>query len=121
MAVLTPERAERPWRGADHVYVTHKAREQLASSQIWYHLGGWSEDGDTYETQEYLFGEELELFWSDIIGPGEYMRAKIVGNLDSIKGEWQTITIDAHRTVVIMYKNGSQKTLKSPFAEDSKA
>ena len=121
MAVLAPERAERPWRGADHVYVTPKAREQLASSHIWYHLGGWNEDGDTYETQEYLFGEELELFWSDIIGPGEYMRAKIVGNLDSIKGEWQTITIDAHRTVVITYKNGSQKTLKSPSAEDSKA
>ena len=30
----------RPWRGADLVYVTPKAREQLASSHIWYHLGG---------------------------------------------------------------------------------
>jgi hypothetical protein len=121
MAVLEPGRAERPWRGADHVYVTPKAREQLASSHIWYHLGGWCEDGDTYDTQEYQFGEELELFWSDIVGPGEYLRAKIVGNLDGIKGEWQTITIDAHRTVVITYKNGSTKTLKSPFAEDGAA
>jgi hypothetical protein len=121
MAELTPQRAARSWQGADHVYVTRKAREQLASCQIWYNLGGWSEDGDTYDTQEYQFGEELELFWSNIIGPGEYLRAKIVGNLDGIKGEWQTITIDAHRTVVITYNNGSQKTLKSPFAEDGKA
>jgi len=121
MAELTPQRAARSWQGADHVYVTRKAREQLASPHIWYHLGGWNEDGDTYDTQEYQFGEELELFWSDIIGPGEYMRAKIVGNLDSIKGEWQTITIDTHKTVVITYKNGTTKTLKSSSAEDGAA
>ena len=121
MAELVPQRAARSRQGANHVYVTPKAREQLASCQIWYHLGGWSEDGDTYDTQEYQFAEELELFWSNIIGPGEYMRAKIVGNLDSIKGEWQTITIDAHRTVVITYKNGTTKTLKSSSAEDGAA
>jgi len=121
MAALAAEQGQRPWHSSDHVYVTPEARKQVSTSDIWFHLGGWSEEGDTYDTQEYQFGEELELFWSDIIGPGEYMRAKIVGNLDSIKGEWQTITIDAHRTVVITYKNGSQKTLKSPFAEDGKA
>jgi hypothetical protein len=119
MAELPPERAERPWQGADHVYVTPEAREQLDSSHIWYHLGGWNDEGDTYDTQQCLFEEELELFWSNIIGPGEYLRSKIVGNLVGIKGEWQTITIDAQRTVVIAYKNGTTKTLKSPFVEDS--
>ncbi|MCK4827374.1 hypothetical protein KA005_67205, partial [bacterium] len=81
MAVLIPERAERPWLGADHVYVTPEARQQLNTSDIWYHLGGWCDEGDTYDTQEYQFEQELEMFWSSVIGPGEYLRWKIVGNL----------------------------------------
>jgi hypothetical protein len=120
MAVLTPESIERPWRGADHFFVTPEAREQLSPSHIWFHLGGWSDEGDTYETQEYQFEEQLELFWAKIAGPGEYLRSKLVENLDAVKGEWQTITIDTHRTVVIAYKDGSAKTLKSPFAHRGK-
>jgi hypothetical protein len=120
MAVLEPEQTERPYHGYEHVYVTPDARKQLDTSDIWFHLGGWSEDGDTYETQEYQFGEELELFWASIIGPGEYLRAKIVENVGSIKGDWEKITIDPHRTVVIAYKDGSRKTLTSPYAQDHK-
>lgn len=121
MAVLIPERAERPWLGADHVYVTPEARQQLNTSDIWYHLGGWCDEGDTYDTQEYQFEQELEMFWSSIIGPGEYLRWKIVGNLDGVKGDWERITIDTDRTVVIVYKDGSKKTLQSPFAARSKS
>ena len=121
MAVLTPERAERPWYGADHVYVTPEAREQLNSSDIWYHLGGWNDEGDTYETQQYQVEEELEVFWSTIIGPGEYLRSKIAGSLDGIKGSWDNITIDADRTVVITYNDGSKKTLKSPYVARKKS
>lgn len=120
MAVLAPKNIERPWRGADDVSVTPEAREQLSPSHIWFHLGGWSDEGDTFETQEYQFEEQLELFWSKIAGPGEYLRTKLVENLDAVKGEWQTITIDADRTVVITYKDGSTKTLKFPFAGRSK-
>jgi hypothetical protein len=119
MAVLAVEQGQRRWCGSDHVYVTPDARKQLSTSDIWFHLGGWSDEGDTYDTQECQFAEDLELFWSNIIGPGEYLRAKIVGNLDSIKDEWQTITIDASRTVVITYKNGATKTLKSTYAESA--
>jgi len=119
MAVLTPEQTGQWRHSSDHVYVTPEAREELDSSDIWYHLGGWCDEGDTYETQQYQFEEELELFWSSIIGPGEYLRAKIVGSIDGIKGDWETITIDAHRTVVITYKDGSTKTLKSPHAEST--
>jgi hypothetical protein len=115
MAVLAPKNIERPWRGADDVFVTPEAREQLSPSHIWFHLGGWSDEGDTYETQEYQFEEQLELFWAKIAGPSEYLRTKLVENLDAVKGEWQRITIDADGTVVIAYKDGSTKTLKSPF------
>jgi len=121
MAVLSPEQTGERWDSSDHVYVTSEARQQLNTSDIWYHLGGWCDDGDTYDTQEYQFGEELELFWSSIIGPGEYLRAKIVENVGSVKGDWQKITIDPHRTVVIAYKDGSKKTLKSPYAKDNKS
>ncbi len=120
MAVLAPENIERPWCGADRVLVTPEAREQLSPSHIWFHLGGWSDEGDTYETQEYQFEEQLELFWARIAGPGEYLRTKLVENLDAVKGEWQTITIDADGTVGIAYKDGSTKTLKSPFAHRGK-
>jgi hypothetical protein len=121
MAVLEPEQTRRPWHGYDHAYVTPEAREQLDNSDIWYHLGGWYEEGDTYETQEYQFAEELELFWSSIIGPGEYLRAKIVSNVDSVKGDWERIIIDTARTLVIEYKDGTRKTLKSLFVNKSKS
>jgi len=121
MAVLTPEQTGGRSHSSDHVYVTSEARQQLNTSDIWYHLGGWCEDGDTYDTQECQFEEELELFWSSIIGPGEYLRSKIVENVGSVKGDWDKITIDPHRTVVIVYKDGSTKTLKSPYAKDNKS
>jgi hypothetical protein len=115
MAVAAPQDTDQPWCGADHVYVMPAAREQLSPSQIWFHLGGWSDEGDMYDTQEYQFEEQLELFWAKIAGPGEYLRRKLVENIDAIKGDWRTITIDPHGTVVIAYKDGSAKTLKSPF------
>ena len=121
MAVLEPEQNERPWHGSDHIYITPEARQQLGTSDIWFHLGGWSEDGDTYETQEYQFEEELERFWSKLVGPDEYFRSKITENVDSVKGDWEKISIDPHRTVVIAYKDGSKKTLKSPYAKDNKS
>jgi hypothetical protein len=37
---------------------------------IWYHLGGWSDEGDTYDTQLADFEEQLNLFWADVIGFG---------------------------------------------------
>ncbi len=117
MAVLESEQRERPWHGSDHIYVTPEARHQLETSDIWFHLGGWCEDGDTYDTQEYQFSEELEQFWSNIMGPGEYLRAKIVASLDSIKDEWKSITVHACGTVEIVFQSGSTKTLKSPYAE----
>ena len=121
MAKLAPEMAEQPWQDIDHVYVTPETQQQLNRSDIWFHLGGWCDEGDTYETQEYQFEKELGLFWSSIIGPGEYLRAKIVDDLDTVEGDWEKITIDIERTVVIAFKDGSRKTLKSPYTAHSKS
>ncbi len=119
MAVLPAEQDQRRWDDLDRVYITLQAQDQLEPSDIWYHLGGFSDEGDTYETQEHEFGEALEMFWSKVTGPGEHLRAKIVQNLEAVKGDWDKITIDTERTVVIAYKDGSTKMLKSPFVQDA--
>ena len=118
MAVLESEEDQRQWCGHDHVYVTPDARRHLSTSDIWFHLGGWFEDGDTYETQEYQFEEQLERFWAQLVGPDEYFRSKIAGHVDSVSGDWEKITIDPRKTVVIAYEDGSKKTLESPYARD---
>ena len=56
MAVLPPKDKLR-WSEAS-VYVTKEARKSLSASELWYHLGGWNEDGDTYDTQECSFSAD---------------------------------------------------------------
>jgi len=92
--------------------VTLEAQCQLSISDIWHHLGGWNDEGDTYDTQEYQLEEQLELFWSKIVGPGEYLRTKILGSISGIVTDWQQITIEENRTIVIQYKDGTEKSFK---------
>jgi hypothetical protein len=116
MAVLEQPRGKRSWH-CTNVYVTLEARSQLSSSDIWYHCGGWNDEGDTYDTQLYDFEQDLEQFWATVIGPGEYLRAKIRECLFGIVKDWQRITIDADETISIRYKDGSKKVFK-PSADD---
>jgi hypothetical protein len=44
------------------VYVTPNAREKLNDSEIWHHLDGWNDGGDSYETQESQFSQHLDRF-----------------------------------------------------------
>jgi hypothetical protein len=112
MAVLEQQRDERSWF-CMNVYVTLEARNQLNSSDIWYHCGGWNDDGDTWDTQLYQFEEDLEQFWAAVIGPGEYLRSKIRDCLFGVIKDWQRITIEADDTVSILYKDGTEKVFKS--------
>ena len=59
MAIREYARTEGPntWVGTD-VLVTPAARDQLNPTDIWFHCGGWSEDGDTYDTQLEDFEEQ---------------------------------------------------------------
>ena len=111
MAVLDQVEDRRYW--SRDVYVALDARNQLCSSDIWYHCGGFCEDGDTYDTQLYSFEQNLEQFWAGIIGPGQYLRAKILECLFGIVTDWLRITIDADGTVSILYKDGTEKVYKS--------
>ncbi len=112
MAVLEQQRDERSWF-CMNVYVTLEARNQLNSSDIWYHCGGWNDDGDTWDTQLYQFEEDLEQFWAAVIGPGEYLRSKIRSCLFGVIKDWQRVTIEADETISILYKDGTEKVFKS--------
>ena len=118
MAVLEQEKKDRTWANTN-VYLTPGARQQLEISDIWHHCDGWNEDGDTYETQLYEFEEQLEHFWSTIIGIGEYLRSKIRQCLFGIVKDWQRITIEADETISILYKDGAEKVFKSSDSEST--
>jgi hypothetical protein len=91
MAVQAPS-SEKSWADAT-VYVTPKAQSQLSAPEIWYHLGGWNDDGDTYDTQEAQFSEDLERFWAALVGPDEHLRQNIVKALFDIRKEWKRFAL----------------------------
>lgn len=96
------------------VLVTTQARLTLPPTDIWYHLGGYSEDGDTYETQLYDFEEQLNLFWATVVGPGEYLRSRLFDCLRSFPIDWQSISIESNGKVWVSHKDGSTEMLQPP-------
>ena len=113
MAVLDETREKRSWY-CTNVYVTLEARSQLSPSDIWFHCGGWNDDGDTYDTQMYYFEQDLEQFWAAVIGPGEYLRSKIRQCLFGVIKDWKKIIFEEDGTLTVVHKDGSEKVYKSP-------
>jgi hypothetical protein len=115
MAVQTQPQGEgrHRWTTAD-VLVTPAARDELDATDIWYHLGGWSEDGDTYDTQLADFEEQLNLFWVTVMGPGEYLRLKLLECIASFDLAWKQITVESSGKVWISYKDGTAQMLQPP-------
>lgn len=118
MTILENPAKERCW-GYTNVYVTLESRSQLNTTDIWYHLGGWNDEGDTWDTQLYAVEQEIDQFWATIIGPGEYLRSKIRESLYGIVKEWKTIIYDDDETLTVRYKNGSEKVYKSPLSRSA--
>ncbi|MEE9294853.1 MAG: hypothetical protein V3W34_07835 [Phycisphaerae bacterium] len=110
---INPEKAEKQ-SSEDCVLVTPEAEERLSPSEIWYHFGGWSDDGDTYDTQAAQFEEDLDRFWSNVVGPDEHLRRNILRTLQGIQPKWQRVTISPDGVVVVRYADGSDKTLQPP-------
>jgi len=113
MAVLEQPTKKRSWYFMN-VYITLEARGQLSSTDIWYHLGGWNDDGDTWDTQLYYLEQELDQFWATIIGPAEYLRSKIRSCLYGVIKDWKKIIFEEDETLTILYKDGTEKVHKSP-------
>jgi len=95
-------------------FVTPETQERLSASEIWHHLGGWAEDGDTYDTQEHEFGQALDRFWAELIGPDENLRRQLVSEAEHITPEWHSVTIRSDGTVTIQYADGQAKSLLPP-------
>ncbi len=83
--------------------ITLKARDSLDPTNIWYHLGDYSEDSDTFDTQLFYFEQQLELFWATIIGPGKYLQSRLLNCLEDFNLDWQSITIDSDHTITMTH------------------
>jgi len=101
------------------VLVTLEDRERLDASDIWHHLGGYSEDGDTYSTQLVDFEEQLNLFWVGILGPSERMRQKLLKCIEDFGIKWKQITVESSGKVWISYEDGAAQMLQPPELSDS--
>lgn len=106
--------AEGPTWAEDQVLVTPGAQRALCPSQIWYHLGGFSEDGDSYESQEYDVERELERFWANLVGPDEHLRQRLIREAQAIQPEWRSINISSDGVVTIQFNDGATKALRPP-------
>lgn len=109
MAVLEAKRSEVILLD---IYVVPGAKQQLSSTDIWYHLGGWNERGDTYGIELQQFEEHLELFWSRVIGLGGYMRTKLLECVSAFGIDWKEIIIKDNGTVKVLYKDGKEEVFK---------
>ena len=120
-AVLPPESGHAAWMNRDRVYVTPEARNRLDTSEIWFHLGGWYEDGDRYDTQEAAVSDDLAAFWADLVGPDESWRLKLLEATGGARHDWRTITISREGSVTVALADGATKTIRPPAGMPSPA
>jgi hypothetical protein len=113
-APLSPE--NKSYWADDHFVVTAQAQDGLRPSEIWHHLGGWYEDGDTYDTQEAAFERSISQFWANLIGPDEHLRQNIVAPFHRIVPEWKAAHIYPDGRVWIEHADGTEKTIQPPAA-----
>jgi len=117
MAIMPPEDGKGCWIDLDRVHVTPEVRKRLSDSEIWYHLGGWYEDGDTYDTQEVDFRKELEAFWANLVGPDEYLRVRVMETLRDMGRTWEAVSVGAEGWMRVRFTDGSEKVIQPPAAE----
>ena len=96
----------------DVVYITRQAREQLDNTNIWYHLGGYSDEGDSYETQEYDFEKDLNEFWNELIGPYESLRQKLISETYCLNDKWTKLVLTQEGSLEIFFKNGKREFIR---------
>jgi len=117
MAVVSePPKGKYTWHN-EAVYITEAARRELNYDNLWYHLGGFNDEGDSYETQQYYVEQELDAFWSDLIGPHEQLRHDLLKRINQhycISGKWQKVVIEENGTVRIVHKDGKSETVNPP-------
>jgi hypothetical protein len=98
----------------EYVLVTPAAEEKLNASEIWHHLGGWYDEGDTYDTQEVQFEQDLNHFWANLRGPDENLRCRLLGAIEGLGTDWKSVVILRNGNVRIRYAKKRVKTITPP-------
>ena len=99
--------------GEEELYVTPAARN-LRDQEVWYHTGGYSEDGDSWDTQLYEFGKELDAYWATLDGPDESLRRKLMEVAWSLPSGWQSVRMQADGTVELKLEDEAIRVLTPP-------
>ena len=94
--------------------MTKEARNHLSAENIWFHLGGYNDEGDSYDTQLYCFEKELDEFWNELIGPYETVRQQLIKELYPLYEKWQKITIFSDNSLEIVFKDGRRQRVNPP-------
>ena len=114
MAVITkPPKGKYQW-SEETVCVTKDARNHLSAENIWFHLGGYSDEGDSFDTQLSYFEKELDEFWNELIGPYETVRQQLIKELYPLYEKWQKITIFSDNSLEIVFKDGRRQRVNPP-------
>jgi hypothetical protein len=114
MAVVTETpRNARQWP-YQLVCVTKKAARTLSGANIWFHFGGYDEEGDSYDTQLYYFEEQLQGFWNELAGPYETLRRQLTGQLYQLDDKWQKVTVFEDDSIEIFFKDGRKERVRPP-------
>jgi len=111
-----PGRVEN-WFSDSVVYVTPAAQQQLTHQDLWFHLGGFSDDGDTYDTQEFAVQQELDEFWLRLVGPYETLRENLQAAAKDLPKGWRQVTLCADGQITVRQANGRDKVLAAPHPE----
>ena len=112
MAVRLPKGKQKNRWWDTEVLLTQEVCD-LNSTDILYHLGGYSDEGDTWDTQINQFDEEMQRFWDKLHGPDESLRRKLMETMYG-KDDWTKVTISAAGTVTIHFKDGSRRAIRPP-------
>ena len=103
---------------SDTLYVTEAARRDLTDDNLWYHLGGFDCEGDSYETQQYDVEESLGEFWSELVGPHENLRHELMTRINlhhRIYDKWQKVIVEENGDMKIIFKDGKAEIVKQPI------
>ncbi len=111
---LAPRPGEAPSWADDKVLVTPMAEQRLRAAEIWYHLGGFWDEGDSYETQECNFEDELARFWMSLRGSDEQLRRDLLSAMTGAPPAWKSVKIHANGKVRIRFANCTAKTISPP-------
>ncbi len=114
MAVITELPKDKNHWSVETVCLTKDARNHLSAEDIWFHLGGYSDEGDSYDTQLYCFEKELDEFWNELVGPYEPVRHQLVKELYPIYDKWQKVTIFSDESLEIVFKDGKRQRVNPP-------